>query len=241
MGAPQERPGGIDYFTGLGGLTAIGILAYAVLRLSYWRFYSHFGVTPEEVGLGYIEILTRSAPLLVCAMAVVGLITWFFAGKLFEMEGRERVTVVAVAASLLFLVALFAGPIRASKLATVVEDGIPVHSRSFFELVPIQVDYVTLTADQKAAQEQSVTTEGGQATSQGQKTSEAIEVKAAQEQLTTSEDEQATSQGQSTPEAIEKRTSLLYFGQSHEIAVLYDHRYQQVIRVPMGEITIVAE
>jgi hypothetical protein len=158
MGAPQERPGGIDYFTGLGGLTAIGILAYAVLRLSYWKFYSHFGVTPEEVGLGYIEILTRSAPLLVCAMAVVGLITWFFAGKLFEMQGRERVTVVAVAASLLFLVALFAGPIRASKLATVVEHGIPVHSRSFFELVPIQVDYVTLTADQKAAQEQPVTT-----------------------------------------------------------------------------------
>jgi hypothetical protein len=174
-------------------------------------------------------------------MAVVAVMTWFAADKLFEMKSQESVRVVAVAASFLFLGALFAGPVRASKLATVVERGIPVHSRSFFELVPIQVDYVTLTADQKTAQEQSPTTKDGQETSQAQNAPEAIKAKAAQEQSATTKDGQDTSQAQSTPEAIEKRTSLLYFGQSHEIAVLYDHRYQQVIRLPIKEITIVAE
>ena len=41
-------------------ITAVGVALYAVSRLSAVLFYRPFGVYPEEVGLGYAEILGRS-------------------------------------------------------------------------------------------------------------------------------------------------------------------------------------
>jgi hypothetical protein len=213
MSANQETPKGLEYFAGLGGLTAIGIFVYAGLRMSYWSFYSRFGVTPEEVGLGYIEILTRSAPALVLAMAVAAAVNGLLARR-FSLTARRAWRVAAWTTVLFLIVVLAAGSIRARTLAGVVARGIPVHPRFFTEFVAVQVDYVTLVPREKTAQEQPATIQQVQ---------------------------QEASSNEAGPADIEGRTSLLYFGQSNQIAVLYDHVNQQIIRVPMADVTIIAE
>ena len=45
-------------------LTVSGLVAYATLRLSAGIFYRRFGFRPEEVGLGYLEMLSHSLPTL---------------------------------------------------------------------------------------------------------------------------------------------------------------------------------
>jgi hypothetical protein len=213
MSAQQENSKGLEFFAGLGGLTAIGIFIYAGLRLSYWSFYSRFGVTPEEVGLGYIEILTRSAPPLVLFMAAAAAVNGLLA-RGFSLTARRAWRVMAWTVVLFLLVVLTAGSVRAHTLADVVADGIPVHPRLFTELVAVQVDYVTLAPREKTAQERP----------------DAVQ------QLP-----QRASSDKAEPDGIEGRTSLLYFGQSNQIAVLYDHVNQQVIRIPMADVTIIAE
>jgi hypothetical protein len=41
-------------------VTVLGLCLYGFLRYVYARFYSPLGVKPEEVGLGYGEILSQS-------------------------------------------------------------------------------------------------------------------------------------------------------------------------------------
>jgi hypothetical protein len=51
-------------------VSVVGILAYAVLRSYYSVFYGPLGVTPEDVGLGYVEVLQLSYAGLFLAAAV---------------------------------------------------------------------------------------------------------------------------------------------------------------------------
>jgi hypothetical protein len=44
----------------LSAVTVLGLCLYGFLRYVYARFYSPLGVKPEEVGLGYAEILSQS-------------------------------------------------------------------------------------------------------------------------------------------------------------------------------------
>jgi hypothetical protein len=224
MSAQPEGSKGIDSFASLGGLTAIGIFTYAILRFSYWTFYSRFGVTPEEVGLGYIEILTRSAPPLVIFVAIAVIFNGLIAGQRYHMNSKQIWTVAVVTATSILLAVLIAGPFRAHKLADVVERGIPVHPRFVMELIAVQVDYVTVAPPDEAA---------GQAADENES--------AQPQQMLAHQAPQAASLGQQEPEGIQQRTSLLYFGQSNQIAVLYDHVNQQIIRVPMSDVTIIAE
>jgi hypothetical protein len=214
MSDQPERSSGIDYLVSLGGFTAIGIFIYAILRFAYWSFYNRFGVTPEEVGLGYVEILTRSAPALVLGMMGAALINAVLARRLFHAEPQRVWRVVGVTVVLLLAAVLIAGPIRAHVLADLVERGIPVHPRLPIELVAVQVDYVTLEPHEQGTGQQQ---EGQPLT--------VVAAKA----------------GNGAGAGIEQRTSLLYFGQSNQIAVLYDHVNQQVIRLPMTDVRIIAE
>jgi hypothetical protein len=45
----------------LGTLTLLGVVLYGLLRVCAVRFYSQFGVQPEEVGLSYAQLLAQSA------------------------------------------------------------------------------------------------------------------------------------------------------------------------------------
>ena len=41
--------------------TALGVALYAISRGGYQVFYAEYGVTPEEVGIDYITLLSRQA------------------------------------------------------------------------------------------------------------------------------------------------------------------------------------
>jgi hypothetical protein len=208
MSAQQEKSKGLEYYAGLGGLTAIGLIVYAILRSSYWSFYSRFGVTPEEVGLGYIDTLTRSAPTLFLGITIIVGANAFLAYQVFAIRGQWLWRVVGLTLAFLLMSVSAAGPSRAQTLAGVVEQGIPVHPRSLFELIAVQVDYVTLVP---------------------------------KERPTTGQQASRRPLGQVQSDGIEARTSLMYFGQSNQIAVFYDHTNRQVIRVPIGDVTMLTQ
>lgn len=55
-------------------LAVLGIVLYAVLRIAYSVFYSNFGLTPDDLGLGYLDLLIQSAVgtvMLLMAMFIV--------------------------------------------------------------------------------------------------------------------------------------------------------------------------
>jgi hypothetical protein len=56
-------------------LTLAGIALYVVLRLPYSAYYGTLGATPEDVGLGYVEMLARSAVGVAALVVVAGLST----------------------------------------------------------------------------------------------------------------------------------------------------------------------
>lgn len=237
MSEQPKGSSGIDYLVSLGGFTAIGVFIYAILRFAYWSFYNRFGVTPEEVGLGYVEILTRSAPVLVLGMTGAAVINTLLARRFFGMDPPQVWRVVGVTVGLLLAAALIVSPIRAHVLAGFVERGIPVHPTSPVELVAVQVDYVTLEpGEQAAGQEQQGPPPDVGATQAGSATGAAEPATGPVQEV-----RQAASSNQEGSNGIEQRTSLLYFGQSNQIAVLYDHVNQQVIRLPMTDVRIIAE
>lgn len=41
-------------------LAVLGLLFYAVLRIAYSVFYGRFGLSPDDLGLGYVELLLQS-------------------------------------------------------------------------------------------------------------------------------------------------------------------------------------
>src|SRR4051812_41637334 len=44
-----------------GALLWMGILAYGLLRLAYEKFYDTFGVSLNELGIGYVQLLSQGA------------------------------------------------------------------------------------------------------------------------------------------------------------------------------------
>jgi hypothetical protein len=65
-------------------LAALGIVLYAVLRIAYSVFYNHFGLTPDDLGLGYLDLLVQSAVgtviLVMAAFAVAALVVPVYVG-----------------------------------------------------------------------------------------------------------------------------------------------------------------
>jgi hypothetical protein len=52
-------------------LALLGFVLYAVLRIAYSLFYNNFGLTPDDLGLGYIDLLIQSAVGTVILLVVV--------------------------------------------------------------------------------------------------------------------------------------------------------------------------
>jgi hypothetical protein len=71
-------------------LTVVGLLVYTSLRLSAGVFYGRFGFTPEDVGLGYAEILARSLYTLILLTIYGGILIfatlWLAASVAFVVE-----------------------------------------------------------------------------------------------------------------------------------------------------------
>lgn len=65
-------------------LAVLGIVLYAVLRIAYSLFYSNFGLTPDDLGLSYLDLLIQSAVgtvvLLMVMFVVAALVVAVFVG-----------------------------------------------------------------------------------------------------------------------------------------------------------------
>lgn len=46
---------------GTTAVAVVGFVLYAILRVAYVRFYAPFGLSPDDLGLGYIELIAQSA------------------------------------------------------------------------------------------------------------------------------------------------------------------------------------
>lgn len=77
------------WVTGLASaVTALGLLFYAALRIGYSVFYAPLGLQPEDVGLGYADILAQSlVGLILAALLVV-----YFGGTVFGLAEYARDT-----------------------------------------------------------------------------------------------------------------------------------------------------
>ena len=61
-------------------LALLGLLAYAVLRIAYSVFYNRFGLSPDDLGLTYVDLLVQSAVgTSVLLLLVVGGVSILFA------------------------------------------------------------------------------------------------------------------------------------------------------------------
>jgi hypothetical protein len=144
--APDTR-GWIQKHTdefGTAEITILGVIAYIMLRYSYWSFFSRFGVTLEEVGLGYANVLARSGPLLALAVLFPILVSTIVARL--ALGSNWWGTIGIVAAIVIVLVVLLAGSFRANTLADAVERGRPIRPRSVGELLDLRIDHVTTAA-----------------------------------------------------------------------------------------------
>jgi hypothetical protein len=219
-------------------LTLFGIALYVIVHFSYSIFYGRFGVSPTEVGLTYLEILTRSAPplvalLAICVAAVAVGRRWLLGGRPAAWDRSPLLTVTVVV-----LVVLAAGAVRANQLAGLVQAGSPIRPRAFGEIIDIRVEYVTVTAGQDATAADPATDDLAAATPAIVPPDPATGFQPGLD-LTNPEADVAVRSG-STLE-VAKRRSLLYLGQANGVAVLYDAVQRQTIRVPAAEVTMFAE
>jgi hypothetical protein len=129
---------------GTAELTILGVAVYIMVRYSYWSFFSRFGVTLEEVGLGYANVLARSGPFLAFAVLLPICIGALVARRL--LSSHWLGTIALVTALVIILVVVVAGPVRANRLADAVERGRPIRPRSVGELLDLRVDHVTTAA-----------------------------------------------------------------------------------------------
>ena len=75
MAENQRETSWLEHLPSLPAVIAVlGVVAYAALRYAYSRFYSPLGVLPEEVGIGYAQVLAYAGPSLFLLLLGCGLI-----------------------------------------------------------------------------------------------------------------------------------------------------------------------
>ena len=101
-------------------LAVLAIVAYVVLRVAYGQFYGAFRLTPDDLGLGYLELLAQSAlgaaALLIFSGLLISILLAALAGLMAVIAGNSpgragipprwaiRVAAIALASVLVVLV-----------------------------------------------------------------------------------------------------------------------------------------
>jgi hypothetical protein len=88
---------------GLGLLTVIVALSYAVIRPTYEQFYAPLGLTPEDVGLTQVGMISRGASIFVWSFAATALPFLISIVIYLSVKGRGVTSQAAILASLLAL------------------------------------------------------------------------------------------------------------------------------------------
>jgi hypothetical protein len=212
-------------------VTVFGIAMYVLVHFSYSIFYGQFGVSPTEVGLTYVEVLTRSAPPMLVLMGLFLLLANALGKPLLRQSSTARARYPVVALVVFVLTVLLAGPVRAHRLAYLVEGGSPVRSRWFGEVVDVRVDYVTVLASKQASAKPT-------APGSAQSTSPPDPATGLEPGLDLSAPEADIAVRSGSTLEVAKRRTLLYLGQANGVAVLFDPLQRQTIRIPVSEVTI---
>jgi hypothetical protein len=75
-------------------LAVLGIVLYAVLRIAYSLFYNNFGLTPDDLGLSYLDLLIQSAVgtviLLMVMFVVAALVVSVYVGMFGQLRMQIR-------------------------------------------------------------------------------------------------------------------------------------------------------
>jgi hypothetical protein len=219
-------------------VTVFGIALYVMVYFSYSAFYGRFGVSPTEVGLTYVGILTRSAPPLLILLTAFLWVTYVLGRGLLRRRWAAARTRYWIGTLLLaVLMVLVAGSVRAHRLANHVEQGSPVRPRTFGEILDVRVDYVTVIAGKGAnVSPTNIPTDDDEPAASPPDPATGLEPLLDP----SAPDADAAVRSGSTLE-VAKRRALLYLGQANGIVVLYDPLQRQTIRIPIGEVTIFAE
>jgi hypothetical protein len=61
-------------------LSLAGLGFYALLRVAYMRFYAPFGLSPDDLGLGYAQLLAQAAIGVILLLAAAGLVIALLVG-----------------------------------------------------------------------------------------------------------------------------------------------------------------
>jgi hypothetical protein len=106
----QDHPVG-DWLAAnpLAALTLLGVVLYGLIRLGHSLFYSEFGLSPNEVGLGYGDALARAAGFAAYVLLfVAAILTVFWAARRKWPSRRWQIALIAFACmvSIVFVVFL---------------------------------------------------------------------------------------------------------------------------------------
>lgn len=228
--APESRepsPASFKSFSKLSGVGAVGgICIYTLLRISYGAFYGAFGVTPEDVGLDYPDLIFQSIVGLVVLgfLVVIGVVVWGFAdlgvtaflnrrarrrhkaGKRGSIVPPVSLRQLAVGAFVIFCLLLLLGeiPRQASEFAERGKSGRAV-TWAGFRVDAIVSDKFPLLAYRAEPAEISLL-------------------------------------GPHTPaeEQAVSSSSLMYLGSGSETHIFFDHESEELLRVPVRSSVIVS-
>jgi hypothetical protein len=94
----------------LAAISLVGAALYVLLRISYVVFYSQFDVTPEEVGLGYVQVLTEAATgsALFIAVTVGELLLFRSVLRPAQQSGRVAISTLFASVGLIVVLGLSA-------------------------------------------------------------------------------------------------------------------------------------
>jgi hypothetical protein len=81
-------------------LTVVGVIIYGLLNVGYSAFYQQFGISPDEVGLGYFGTLARSTGLVLIILSAALLATASYVSLIIARHARERLYLTVRAAEL---------------------------------------------------------------------------------------------------------------------------------------------
>jgi hypothetical protein len=90
-------------------LAVLGLALYAVMRVAYGRFYESFGLSPDDLGLSYLELLAQSALGAVVLAALFALSVPAGPGAAHLMERAEVNPLAAVLVGVVLVALLIAG------------------------------------------------------------------------------------------------------------------------------------
>lgn len=87
-------------------LALLSIGLYAILRIAYVRFYAPFGLSPDDLGLGYVELLAQAAIGAVLLIVVIGTVLSLFGFAVYGLSTLNKRPAISALTSVLVVLSV---------------------------------------------------------------------------------------------------------------------------------------